>query len=215
MQDIAAAATQAQSVRRATAADVPQLARSLAHAFFNDPHARWTLRDHGRRLARLEHGYRVGLEKLWLEHDECYTTGGVVGGVLWMPPGTWRLGVIAQLRLAPSLIGAYGREIVSTARLFAVLDSLHPHEPDHWYLPMAGVAPDWQGRGIGHALMQPVLERCDADGMPAYLEATTERNRALYERNGFEVMDEYRLWGDGPPGWRMWREPRAGTTAPA
>jgi ribosomal protein S18 acetylase RimI-like enzyme len=208
MQDIAAAAAEARSVRKATAADMPELARSLARAFLDDPHARWTLRDDARRLERLEHGYVVGLEKLWMPENECYTTAGVVGGVLWLPPGRWKLGVLQQLRLVPSLIGAYGREIVSTGRLFALLDSLHPHEPDHWYLPMAGVGPDWQGRGIGAALLQPVLERCDADDMPAYLEATTERNRALYERNGFEVMDEYRLWGDGPLGWRMWREPQ-------
>jgi ribosomal protein S18 acetylase RimI-like enzyme len=215
MQDVAAAAAQSESVRRATVRDLPDLARALAWAFFDDPHARWIFRDDNRRFERLERGYVVGLEKLWLPHDECYTTAGVVGGVLWMPPGTWKLGVLQQLRLVPSLIGAYGRDLVGTGRLLALLDSLHPHEPDHWYLPMAGVAPDWQGRGIGSALLRPVLERCDADGLPAYLEATTERNRAMYERNGFEVMDEYRLWGGGPTGWRMWRQPRAGTTAPA
>ena len=37
------------------------------------------------------------------------------------------------------------------------------------------MSPELQGRGIGSALMQPVLERCDRDGMPAYLEATTPR----------------------------------------
>ena len=43
--------------------------------------------------------------------------------------------------------------------------------------------------------------------MPAYLEASTLRSRALCLRHGFEDMDEMRLPDDGPPLWRMWRKP--------
>jgi ribosomal protein S18 acetylase RimI-like enzyme len=125
-----------------------------------------------------------------------------------MRPGQTRIPVKDQLRLIPAMARAYGREFFPVARLLVLLDTMHPHEPDHWYLAFLGVIPDWQGRGLGGALIRPVLERSNADGTPAYLEASTERNRALYERNGFEVMKEYRLWGGGPVGWQMWREPR-------
>ena len=67
--------------------------------------------------------------------------------------------------------------------------------------------PERQGRGLGTALLQPVLERCDRDKVPAYLEATTPRNLACYQRNGFEVTQEFAL-PDGPPMWPMWRTPR-------
>jgi GNAT superfamily N-acetyltransferase len=70
-----------------------------------------------------------------------------------------------------------------------------------------GVTPARQGRGFGTALLRPVLERCHADRAPAYLEASTSRNRALYERNGFEVVEECRYADDGPILWRMWRAP--------
>jgi GNAT superfamily N-acetyltransferase len=66
-----------------------------------------------------------------------------------------------------------------------------------------GVTPARQGRGFGTALLRPVLERCHADRAPAYLEASTSRNRALYERNGFEVVEECRYADDGPILWRM------------
>jgi ribosomal protein S18 acetylase RimI-like enzyme len=94
-------------------------------------------------------------------------------------------------------------------RGFEFQDKLHPHEP-HYYLSIVAVAPEHQGRGIGSALIRPILERCDRDGVPAYLEATTERNRALYERHGFRVSEEVRWPDDGPPLWLMWREPAGG-----
>jgi ribosomal protein S18 acetylase RimI-like enzyme len=126
-----------------------------------------------------------------------------------MVPGQVHLSVPRQLALLPAFMRAWGRATPRLVRLLAKMDSMHPREPEHWYLPFIGVDPDWQGRGIGTALLSPVLERCDRDGLPAYLEASTERNRACYERNGFEVVEEYRVADDGPPGWRMWREPKS------
>jgi hypothetical protein len=52
------------------------------------------------------------------------------------------------------------------------------------------------------------LDVADRRGEPAYLEATSPRNRALYERHGFEVVDELRT-GDCPPLWGMWRKPNS------
>ena len=52
-----------------------------------------------------------------------------------------------------------------------------------------------------------MLERADREGMPAYHEATTPRNRALYERHGYVNHGEFTLPDDGPTLWRMWRDP--------
>ncbi len=87
------------------------------------------------------------------------------------------------------------------------MEGRHPRRPSHWYLAVMGVAPEWQGRGLGTALMRPALETLDAEGLPAYLEASTPRSRALYQRNGFAVTGEFNLPGDGPPIWQMWRDP--------
>jgi hypothetical protein len=55
-------------------------------------------------------------------------------------------------------------------------------------------------------VMAPVLEACDRNRVPAYLEATSERNKQLYLRHGFDVTDEIPL-PDGPMMWPMWRSP--------
>jgi hypothetical protein len=54
--------------------------------------------------------------------------------------------------------------------------------------------------------MGPVLERCDREGEPAYLESSKEQNIPFYSRHGFEVTGQLDL-PDGPSMWPMWREP--------
>jgi GNAT superfamily N-acetyltransferase len=101
-----------------------------------------------------------------------------------------------------------GSSLPRLLRALSTVERNHPREP-HYYLPFVGVEPESQGKGIGNALLRPILDRCDREGMPAYLEASTPRNRACYLRQGFEVTEEFRYPKGGPPSWRMWRNPRA------
>src|SRR5256885_8757837 len=101
MADIASAAAEAATVRKATADETPRVASALAKAFYDDPQARWVLRHDGRRMAGLESGYDFGLRKLWGPQDEVYTTDGVVGAAVWMKPGQARLSAVTQARLTP------------------------------------------------------------------------------------------------------------------
>ena len=142
-----------------------------------------------------------------MDQDVTYTTDRAVAAAVWELPGQWKLGIGQQLRLLPAFVRTFGRHVPRALRAQAKLESGHPEEP-HYYLPFVGVDPDWQGRGLGAAVMAPILERCDRERVPAYLDATTPRNRALYERHGFTVTEEFTLGGDSPPLWRMWRTAR-------
>jgi ribosomal protein S18 acetylase RimI-like enzyme len=209
--DPRAAHEQAQTVAKADAAAVDGMAAALAAAFYDDPAFAWVLRHDPRRMAVLRRGFEMFLRRIWLEHEQTYTTAATAGVAVWEPPGAWKLGAGEQLRLLPAMLAIFRRHSPRVLRSLTVLERWHPKEPEHaahYYLPFLGVEPRWQGRGLGSALLAPVLARCDGERVPAYLEASTPRNRALYERHGFEVMGEFKLGRGAPPQWRMWREPR-------
>ena len=62
------------------------------------------------------------------------------------------------------------------------------------YLAVMGVAPEWQGKGLGTALMQPGLEAIDAASAspPTWSRRHLAAARCT-ERNGFEVTGEFDL----------------------
>ena len=83
-----------------------------------------------------------------------------LGVALWFPPG---------LEPDPAPVMAHLEATIDPARhktLFAGLEIQGGLHPD-------GEA---QGRGMGAYLLELGLDRADADGMPAYLEATSRRS---------------------------------------
>jgi hypothetical protein len=54
--------------------------------------------------------------------------------------------------------------------------------------------------------MKPALDRCDASGLPAYLESTNTKNLPFYERLGFRAVGCLDV-GDCPPIIPMLRKP--------
>ena len=208
MPDIEAAAREAATVRTARSGEIPRLAAALGRAFYDDPPTRWVLPDDSLREELMRRSLELYLRRLWFRQGETYTTDSIAGVAIWELPDQWQVGVPTQLRLLPSMAVIFRRRLARVLGTIAALESNHPAEP-HYYLPFIGVEPEWQGRGLGAALLAPVLARCDRDGAPAYLEASTARNRALYERNGFRVTEEFHLGRGSPPIWRMWREPAA------
>jgi GNAT superfamily N-acetyltransferase len=205
--DPSRAAEESASVRKLREPDRARAVERIARAFYDDPAMSWIFPDGSRRLDQLERGFALFGRRIWFGHDEAYTTDSVVGGAVWLPPGAWHLGPLKQIAMFPAMVRIAGRDLLRLLRAISLIVSEHPHE-SHYYLPVIGVAPEWQGKGIGTAMLKPVLDRCDREGLPAYLEASSPRNRACYERSGFVIRDELHLPGGGPPIWPMWRDPR-------
>lgn len=194
--------------RPVTEADVPAVAALLARAFATNPGMSWVFREPVARPKRLERLFAVLLTHVWLPRGECLTTERLDGAALWMGPGRWHIPLADQARLLPRAARAAGFATPRMLRGMAITEARHPATPEHWYLAVLGVDPSSQGRGFGPHLMAPVLDRCDGDGTPAYLETDTEQNVALYERHGFRVTEQVTLPGGAEPTvWLMWRDP--------
>jgi ribosomal protein S18 acetylase RimI-like enzyme len=194
---------------RARPQDHDAIVRVLARAFDADPVANYLLRRDAGRARGFELCFGAFLKHATMPHGETWIADGGAGAALWTPPGRWNVGLGGALAMGPSLLRAVGwSRAVAMAAAAGRVQRKHPAAP-HYYLFAIGVDPDRQGHGIGAALLGAVLGRCDADRVPAYLEASTPDNRRLYERHGFRATEEVTMAPDAPPMWLMWREPRA------
>jgi GNAT superfamily N-acetyltransferase len=194
-------------VRPGSRSDVQGMSRTLARAFYDDPVWTWFMPDDGTRATQLERMFATLTRKVYLRYGNCYTTDGYDGAVLWVRPGHGKLSIGDFVRILPGWMRAIGwRELLRARRGIDSFEKVHPAEP-HYYLAFVGVAPQVQGRGLGTALLWSILEQCDREQKPAYLEATSIRSRTCYERLGFLTRTEEKLPADGPPFWTMWRPP--------
>lgn len=184
--------------------EIDRMIVPIVMAFSADAFVRWFLPDpwqfmtYFSRLAQIHAGTVV-------EHGAAWRTADFRGAALWYPPG------IHPDRAA---LGALIREALDdrwfekTSPIFERMGTFAPAGP-HWYLRQIGVDPALQRRRYGSALIETVLRECDATGVPAYLESSSPRNRALYERHGFVAIGEIRE-GESPPIWPMLRPPGTG-----
>jgi GNAT superfamily N-acetyltransferase len=195
------------NVRRALPEDVPRIADALAEAFSGDPPMMWFTPSEQGRVERLRPYFRALLSRLHLPYGEVWMSEDPVGAAAWVPPGSWPFTTWQRRRVIPVELRTFGRHPLRVMRGVEAIERGHPKRP-HWYLEYIGVERSGHGQGTGSALLRPMLERCDAEGAAAFLNAGSPRSRELYRRHGFEATEEFRLPDDGPPLWRMWRDPR-------
>lgn len=190
------------TVRKAGAGDVDRLCETLSAAFYADPVLSWCYPDPDRRRPILPAFFRA-IVAATLPHGGIDTMADERAAAIWVPPEA----ELHEEQLAGDLMNVSGDDAARVVTLFELLDPEHPTDVRHQYLFALGTRPEWQSHGLGSALLRAVLDPCDEDGTPAYLEASSERNKQLYLRHGFEVRTTVRL-PDGPPLWCMWREPQ-------
>jgi GNAT superfamily N-acetyltransferase len=195
-------------VRKAGREETGAIAEVLAAAFATDPVQAWVLggrKDMERRLRIMFQGL-LDRAASFPDH-ELYVTADGTGAALWFGVDRWKLSLGDGLRTAPAMWRS-GFVNPRGLRLFAAMQRAHPAEP-HFYLEIVGTHPDRRGGGVGSALLDAVLARCDEEGIPAYLENSNPRNTAFYFRHGFEAMTAFQLPSGCPPLIPMWRSPRS------
>ena len=190
---------------------MPAAAAMLARAFHDDPLMRYAIPDSDER-ARLLPSLYERMIRFGMLAGEVYATGDVPEGVaIWIPPNAkWtRENIEASgMHEFATLIGndAYQRyrEVVSQEWQARLREIPGPG----WYLFILGVEPRVQRRGLGGALMRPILARAYIEQVVCYLETENERNVAFYLKQGFDLIVSEEAGHSSVRFWTFRRNPK-------
>ena len=203
------------TVRRLGADEIDSVAAMLTRAFWSTPLTETFSPDPARReaislwLFASNAHYGVLYGEVWVAVDG---DGVPRGAAVWWAPDFVQVDAerAAQSGLADASSVFDEAGLARRLEVASVLGELHHRAmPDrHWYLAFLGVDSDAQGRGVAGQVLAPVLDRLDAERLPAFLETGQPRHVTYYPRFGFEVVGEIVLPSSGLVFWGMRRDPR-------
>lgn len=184
--------------------DHGSVVQTLALAFQDDPALCWIMPDAERRRERLPQLFSI-LFKSDLPTGMILKSAGGESASLWRTPGAADTGIWELIRSAIPMMMVFGSGIGRGIAISTALDAHHPKGISFWYLHFVGVAPDFQGKGWGGSIIRDGLARTARDRLPTYLETATAENVPLYQRLGFEIIEEWDVPDGGPHFWSMLR----------
>ena len=173
---------------------------TLLLGFSTDPLTRWLCPEAGTYLD-MKAGINAFAGRA-VDHGGGWASADFAGVAMWLPPG---VDPDEEAMAAEFQRLCEEKTLEEVFAVFEAMSEYHPAEPC-WYLPMIGVDPAHQGRGVGAALMKHALDVIDTQGAVAYLESSNPRNISLYERHGFEAMGQIQI-GGSPVVTPMIRQP--------
>lgn len=188
----------------ASSADSAAVVEIMSRGFAADPIFAWMLDDPETRPQYTRAFFQV-FAPFFIEQGTAELDSERTAAALWLPvdpdvePDDAALG--------EQLAEAAGPHIERLGIIDELMKAAHPHDRAHAYLNFLSTVPEQQGKGLGAALLANRISELDATGTPAYLEATTLRSAALYQRFGFEHLPQTIDLPDGPSMYPMWREP--------
>ena len=183
---------------KSSAADLEPVKAVLTLGFSTDALLRWVFPDPSSYLKCFD-VWMEEFSKIAFENNIVYSEENLFGSSLWHPPG-----VEFDNSVLESTFEYIPEDRVEVViKFFEEFEKYHPD--DAWYLPFIAVDPSHQRKGIGSFLLKEALKMIDEKGDRAYLEASNESNKALYERHGFVEIGRVQF-EDSPPAFPMIRE---------
>lgn len=199
------------NVRMSRHAEIDAISAILSDAFVNEDGLNYWLKQGAEKDRVRKRFFDAAVRDainpkrdLWVAE----ANGERLGAAIWLAPGlkSFDWSFLEELMFTPLFFSISGIKGMARAReLGAKLTQYHPQQP-HAHLAFLGVSPTAQGKGVGSAILKATLAPLDKQGMAAYLEASDQRNVALYLRHGFEVTGEFDL--PGLHFWTMLRQPQ-------
>jgi GNAT superfamily N-acetyltransferase len=195
-------------IRIATVKDAIPAAELIADAFFPLEATAWLVPDAQRRAHILPIDFEIHVNHA-LTHGEIHLidddSGELAATAVWFAQLTGPTPEPDHYQ--DELMAACGPYTDWFRTLDRLFDDNHPRTYPHHHLAYLATRPDQQRRGLASTLLQHHHTRLDRTATPAFLQASSEQSRALYERHGYERLGDPFYLPEGPPFWPMWREP--------
>ncbi|WP_324188678.1 GNAT family N-acetyltransferase [Nocardia flavorosea] len=196
-------------VRRADKSDFDALMTALSTAAPDEAVTEWMMRGHPAK--QFLDVYLPEIIERGLAEDEIWVAGAA--GEIWAVSVWQAVDSVERLHAEAATVREQADrapDVVPLQRSAYVTELLareHPRRFPHRYLELIVTVPQYRGRGAGAAILGHRTRALAAAGMPAYLEASTERSSRLYARHGFvRIGEPFSLPEDGPTLIPMWFE---------
>ncbi len=200
------------AARLLTLSAVEAAAQVIAQAFMDDPLCTYMLPRRKSRLKALLAFFRAYGEVSIRNGRGCGVGEPLVGVAYWKAPDQGEISLpLKSIKIfLPLLLTAYPAGYRKAKPVFKQIEILHTRHVSvpHYYLDNIGVLAAARGQGAASRLIQPFLDRADAEGAPAYTDTVTGANVPLYEHFGFECAEESPVEGTSLTIWALKRNPK-------
>ncbi|MFN8576875.1 MAG: GNAT family N-acetyltransferase [Candidatus Sericytochromatia bacterium] len=188
--------------------DLDILSDILLKAFESEPMSNWTVKNDNKRLQRIKLMQETIIKFFGFPYGEVFTNEDKTSCAVWIKPENFFNISFTSLSLILAWVKTVGIERIP--KILKTANILSKHQPKFkcYYLMSLGVIPEHQGKGIGSKLIKPILDKCDKERIPIYLETSNKDNLRFYEKHGFRIKDEINNPSILPLTWTMIREPK-------
>ncbi|MFT6957118.1 MAG: ribosomal protein S18 acetylase RimI-like enzyme [Halieaceae bacterium] len=197
-------------VRSASQHEYEQLGRITAQSFAEDPFNCWLFKN----TEVMELLYSSLAQEVYLPGQLCYfatsqQAGADVGATMWMlSTDISDLSLATSIKIAWKVLISLGPGAVYKIFKFERESSKRKPAEPYMYLFSVGVLKDVRGIGLGRKLMVPMLDACDRERLPVFLESSNPENHGYYASLGFRTQEIYHFTKGAPPMEAMLRHPR-------
>jgi ribosomal protein S18 acetylase RimI-like enzyme len=199
-------------IRAMAADDMDAVCEVVGLAFADNPSTLANVRgDRERARQTMSDAVRIAkFGRPWSHARVAVQAGGITGVLNAAEWPHCQLSVVEKIRTAPSMVRIMRTALPRAFTMMSKREAADPHQP-HWHVGPVGVRPEFQGRGIGRALLDNFLADLDEREAAAFLETDVDRNVSLYEKLGFTVTMRQEIVGVDTR--FMWRDPHASRSA--
>jgi ribosomal protein S18 acetylase RimI-like enzyme len=198
-------------IRSASSHEHAELGKITAEAFSEDPFNTWLFK----KTEIMELIYSSLAREVYLPGRLCYfatsdPSDADVGATMWMVSSDiGDLSLATSIKIAWKVLTSLGPGAVYKILKFEKEASKRKPRGPYMYLFSVGVLKSVRGTGLGRKLMLPMLEACDRENLPVFLESSNPENHGYYASLGFRTQEIYHFTKGAPPMEAMLRHPRS------